>query len=109
MRVYWSLRSIPELTDLPRAERRRLWRQCWGKVLGHWQVWLAFLAGALGLPAGAFLAAWLVSAAGFAWSPAVILAGGVWGSAYGFILNQVSIPLARPHLRAARGGAGARG
>jgi hypothetical protein len=100
--VYWSLRSIPELSDLPRAERRRLWRECWWKVLGHWQVWLVFLVGLLGLLGGTVLVPFLALACEFGLPLALLLVSGVWGSLFGFLLNQVSIPLARPYLRAAR-------
>lgn len=100
MKLYWSLRSIPELSDLPRAEQRRLWRECWWKVIRHWQVWLVFLVGFLGILGGAVLVVAL--ACDFGLPLALILVSGVGGSLFPFLLNQVSIPLARPYLRAAR-------
>ena len=102
MKMYWSLRSVPELADLPPAERRRLWRECWGKVLRHWQVWLLFLLFYSGLLGVLVVAAWLALVVGLGWPLALILVSGVWGGAFGFLLDQVSIPLARPYLRQAR-------
>jgi hypothetical protein len=102
MKVYWSLRSIPELSDLPHAERRRLWRECWWKVLDHWQVWVVYFVGCLGIFGGMFVAAWLSLAVGLGWGVGLLLVSLVWGSVFPFLLNQVSIPLARPYLRALR-------
>jgi hypothetical protein len=31
MKVYWTLKSVPELADLTPAERRRVWRAAWFK------------------------------------------------------------------------------
>jgi hypothetical protein len=110
MKVYWSLRSIPELADLSRAEQRRLWRECWWMVLDHWQVWLVFALGSLGLLGCMYLcmylAAFLTILGGLgwllAWLLALIVVSGLWGGIFSFTLDQVSIPLARPYLRAAR-------
>src|SRR5262245_6849726 len=102
MKIWWSLQSVPKLSDLPRAGGRRLWRQCWGKVLGHWQVWLVFLVGYSVLFGCMFLAAFLAMVVGLGWPLALILVGGGWGTAFAFLLDQVSIPLARPYLREAR-------
>jgi hypothetical protein len=103
MKIYWTRDSVPELADLPPRERRRLWRECWGKVLWHWPVLLvgfvllpALLGGAL------YLTGYLALAVGLGWPLALLLASGVFGATYGFILEQVSIPIARPYLRAAR-------
>ena len=102
MKIYWSLQSIPELADLPRPERRRLWRKCWGKVLRHWQIWLMFLLLCSSLLGVLFVSAWLALVVGLGWPLALILVSGAWGSTFGFLLDQVSIPLARPYLRQAR-------
>ena len=29
MKLYWTMHSVPELRDLPRAERRRVWQAAW--------------------------------------------------------------------------------
>lgn len=42
MRFYLTLKSIPELTDLPRKKRGKLWRQNCLKGLAHWQTLCAF-------------------------------------------------------------------
>jgi hypothetical protein len=45
MQLYWGLKSIPELSGLPPAERRRVWRAGHWKAYRHWQTWAA-MAGA---------------------------------------------------------------
>jgi hypothetical protein len=43
MNIYWTLKSIPELSRLPLRERGRAWRAVWRKAFRHWQVWVAFV------------------------------------------------------------------
>ena len=54
MNIYWSLKSIPELADLSKDERKRVWAAMTGKSfksipepLGHWQYWVALLGAGL--------------------------------------------------------------
>jgi hypothetical protein len=102
MKVYWSWRSIPELSGLSSAERARLLLGCRRKVLRHWQVWLAILVGALGFIGAAFLALPLMMVGGFGWLLTVVVVGGGWGVLFGFMMDQVCIPLTRRYLREAR-------
>jgi hypothetical protein len=118
MKVYWSWESVPELADLPPRDRRRLWREAWGKVVWRWPVMLvglvllpAMLIGCVFVLLPAILRGWgyLVGYVGFAadlgWPLALLLlllVAGVVGNVYGFILTQVGLVFARPYLRAAR-------
>jgi hypothetical protein len=83
--VYWTLRSIPELSGLPRGEPGRAWRAvCW-KAFRHWEVWVAFVF----IGVGTFL--------GNSLSRPI---GGVIGGAIGvFVFSQVAVHFARPYLR----------
>jgi hypothetical protein len=38
--LYWSLKSIPELSALSGRERLRAWFACVHKTAFHWQTWL---------------------------------------------------------------------
>jgi hypothetical protein len=50
MKFYFSLKSIPELSDLSPAERRLAWHACKGRAWRRWQTWVATaLAAAVGL------------------------------------------------------------
>src|SRR4029453_6936330 len=42
---YWSLKSIPELAELPLLARSRAWFICVHKTFRHWQTWLGCLSG----------------------------------------------------------------
>jgi len=102
MRLYWSWQSIPELSGLPSAERARLLLECRKKVVWHWQVWLAILVGALGFIGAFFLAIALTTGGGLSWPFAVLVVGGGWGVLFGFMMDQVCIPITRRYLRDAR-------
>jgi hypothetical protein len=103
MKVYWSLAAIPELADLPPRDRRRLWRETWPKVVWHQPV---VLVGFVLIPAvsvgGMYLVGYLALAVGLGWPVSFLLVSGAVGAAYGFIVTQVTIPVVRPYLRAAR-------
>jgi hypothetical protein len=90
MQIYWSLKSIPELSGLPRAERGRRWRAAYRKTFRHWQTWVSLLA--LGLCS--VLGEYLGSLTGSQFIGSVVGAG-VGGLIYG----QVATELARPYLR----------
>ncbi|MEO2019970.1 MAG: hypothetical protein ABGZ53_37020 [Fuerstiella sp.] len=38
--IFWSYRSIPELSGLSRADQKAVWKACHRKAYGHWQCWL---------------------------------------------------------------------
>src|SRR5687767_7461066 len=102
MPVYWSLRSVPELSDLPRAERRRLWRRCWPQsAFRHWQTWAALLACGLSPLLGGWVGAWVGSQFGARFLGG-LLGAGVGGGIGGFVVGQVGTAVLRPYLRAER-------
>jgi hypothetical protein len=47
MRIYLTLKSIPELTALPANERRLAWYACSKATFRHWQTWAGAAAGGL--------------------------------------------------------------
>ena len=85
MTIYWTLKSIPELSGLPREEQVRAWRAvCW-KAFRHWEVWVALAGVVLGIFLGNIFSRRI---------------GGAVGGAIGsFIFSQVAIHFARPYLR----------
>ena len=38
--IYWSIRSLPEVSGLSRAEQKAAWKACYRKAYGQWQFWL---------------------------------------------------------------------
>ena len=44
MKIYFTLKNIPELHGLDRHTRGRAWRACVSKTFRHWQTWFAFCA-----------------------------------------------------------------
>ena len=41
MRLYFTLRSIPELANLEPRELARIWRRYFLRAFGRWQTWVA--------------------------------------------------------------------
>jgi hypothetical protein len=39
MKIYWSLNSVPEFTNIDSTMRNKAWRSCCYKSLRHWQIW----------------------------------------------------------------------
>ena len=86
MQIYWTLKSIPELSGLPLGERMRVWRAASWKTTRHWQFWAGVVASYLCLKIGEHIYDHI---------------GGFVGVAVGaFIIGQVQAHLARPYLRA---------
>jgi hypothetical protein len=40
---YWNPYYLPELKDLPREQRKEIWRNAWKKAGNRWEIVLAFL------------------------------------------------------------------
>jgi len=88
MPIYWSLKSIPELATVPRAERDRAWRRAYGKTFRHWETWVALLACGACAALGGYVGGQLGS---------VIIGAAVGGGIGGFLFRQIAIGVARRH------------
>ena len=84
MQFYWSLKSIPELSGLPRAERGRRWRSvCW-KTFRHWQTWASLAGLAMCSALGTYLGA-LIDPSTTSLIISSAIAGGLGGLVYGHV------------------------
>ncbi len=86
MKLYWTLKSIPELQELDKSDRKEAWRFAYKKCFRHWQTYLGLAI--CGLCAG------LGSS---------ISDGSIWGSALGgglggFIYGQITTSVSRKYL-----------
>lgn len=97
---YWSFGSIPELSELPAAERGAFWRKHHGKAYRHWQTWVG-----LGIVAlSAVTPQIVVDLVGIPFAnqsfvmPALCAVGAGMG---GLVFAQILTTMARPHLREA--------
>ena len=90
MAIFWTLKSIPELMNLPARERRIVWRRVYRRTWHHWQTWVGLLAGGICAGLGSRLGA-VVEHQIFG----AMIGGGVGG----LIFSQVSIYIARLHYR----------
>ena len=41
MPIHWSYKSLPELSALPAAEHKDVWKKAIWQAYEHWQTWLA--------------------------------------------------------------------
>jgi hypothetical protein len=90
MAVFWTLKSIPELANLPARDRRVNWRRAYRRSWRHWQTWLGLLACAMCAAVGAGLG-------GFASHP--FIGAAIGGGVGGFVFGQATVRVARSHYR----------
>jgi SNF family Na+-dependent transporter len=91
MPIYWTLKSIPELSNLSLAERNRSWAHIRSKAFRHWQTWLGLLACAAFSAVGTLL--------GEQWGHAT-LGAAVGGGVGGLIYFQALVHVARMYYLA---------
>jgi hypothetical protein len=93
MKLYWSLKSIPELADLPKEKRMEVWRACHPKDIKHWQTWISFgflgICVFLGMAFGKFYIRIIGQTIGG------IIALWIWF----IIFWQIKVSVVRPHIR----------
>lgn len=85
MKIYWSLKAIPELASLSPQERNLIWKQAYSRTFRHWQTWLALLGGGLLAGIGSIVGSY----------PGAVLGGAIGGAIFG----QVAIHQALPYIR----------
>jgi len=89
VKIYWTLKSISELKDLPYKERVRRWRSAYKSAFRHWQTWGGLaLCGAFG-GAGAY----------FGGMAGTVVFAGLGGFIYGQIVTQVILKHYRHRLQ----------
>ena len=94
MKIYWTIKSIPELSQLPDEERKAIWRRCCARATGNWKTWIEFLV----------LCTTFFYCTGFfarTWGLWGAVSGSIIvGSVAGVIWVQVVIRKTIPHIRA---------
>ncbi|MEM9479136.1 MAG: hypothetical protein AAGA58_05665 [Verrucomicrobiota bacterium] len=84
MKIYWTQKSVPELSELTKLEKKKAWKYAYRKCFGHWETYAGIIicGGCAGL--GSFL-----------WDlPGAAIGGGIGG----FIYGQIAIAVGRKHL-----------
>jgi hypothetical protein len=97
MKLYWGLKSVPELQGLPKAQQKRLWRIGMRAGLRMPVVWGGFLLMAIIGGVGIFLLPPLLPNL-LDSSMSRILWSGMWGGLGGFVSSQVTTTAIRPVL-----------
>jgi hypothetical protein len=97
---YWGFGTIPELAELPSAERGAFWRKHHGKAYRHWQTWVGLGVVALSAVAPQIvvdLVGLPLANHSFVVPALCALSAGLGGLVFGQLLTT----MARPHLREA--------
>lgn len=91
MQIYWTLKSIPELAQLPASQRRRVWCSAYWRAFRDWRMQAAMFV--TGLCAG------IGFVAGHALDWPIV--SGLIGSAIGgFLSGQIVVDLVRSYVPA---------
>jgi len=85
MKIYWTLKSIPELSHLTFQERGKRWRSAYKLIFRHWQTWCGLLICGLCVGAGT----------SYYGTPGLIISGGLGG----FIYGNIAVYVARRYYR----------
>jgi hypothetical protein len=100
--IFWSYRSLPELSGLSRAEQKAAWQACYTKAYGHWQFWLGFglvviICTAIQHPVDLLIRRWFDFD-----QPRLIIIGKLvfLVPCLSIAMTHVQIRYTRPHLRA---------
>jgi len=84
MKIYWTKKSIPELSQLSSDERNRLWKICFKKAIHDWQSKIGIVIAGLFAGIGCML-----------FGPE---GGGIGGGIGGLIFGQIISNRIRPYL-----------
>ncbi len=104
MRIYWSIKSIPELGGLDRAARKRIWRPCAEQTWGEPQLIFAIAVFAVWVVVGRQVSLVVHEYVLRGLNPhAVEIVGTLAAGAIGVFLGfQIFVHLARPLIRLRR-------
>lgn len=110
MHIYWRIRSLPELTGLPKKEQLRLWRSVVWRVFTLWPAWVVLVLGVSCSVVGQILGAQAAEAmfSGDFWATLIpVTLGMVLGLLSGvglavMIGRPLILNMLRPYLRKAR-------
>lgn len=105
MKLYLTLKSIPELSDLAPEVRQIAWHECRGKTLRHWEAWAGTLAAImLGVGVGVVTLEIILAISPFARPVTYFGSGFICGAVIvgvaNFLRELVIANLVRPYLKA---------
>lgn len=113
MKIYWSLKSVPELAELTPAERTVVYHAVKGRAWRHWQTWFGaaiavVIALALGIGALVLIQSLGITIPGLSQKTMILarffiagfLCGGLVVGVAFYLIELVVTSQLRPHLRA---------
>ncbi len=99
MKIYWSIKSIPELADMSKERRKEIWKLCHLKysvnlLILVLRVAIILVCCAIGLALGCFYSNHITIV--FTWA---VIVGTIVSTIGNFIIWQVEIALVKPNIR----------
>ena len=93
LKIYWSLKSVPGLSQMSKKNRKVVWRRCYLKSFRNWQTWVAVAAciacAGIGDVLGRMLGAETISTA---------IGGGFGGLIFGLVTAEMESRNIRKYL-----------
>ena len=93
VKIYWTLKSIPELKNLSPGDRGRRWQSAYKSAFRHWQTWGGLVICGILTGAGAY----------FAGMAGTVIFAGLGGFIYGQIMTHVVLKHYRYRLQGEAG------
>ncbi|MCK4667389.1 hypothetical protein KAU33_11600 [Candidatus Dependentiae bacterium] len=99
MKIYWSLKSIPELKSFPEKERKRIWKESYSKSFKQRKTWVAIILSWLVLAFVYIILSYFIAEYFFwnlwiSWISWLVLCG-IWAPFYTIIIQRLTIPIIR--------------
>jgi hypothetical protein len=93
MKIYWTLKSIPELKDYPPEERKKIWRAGFWNSFKQGRAYTGFYIAALPMLLGIFIGNAIGRIHG------VFIGGGIGGAIGVFVFLQFLVRSALPYIK----------
>jgi len=96
MKIYWSIKSIPELVGLPDTDRKIVWRESYRKASSGCRIWTWFFVYSI---YGLCVVIFAKTVKNFLGYPGAFIGAVIGGALVGFVHAQIIIDKTRPFIR----------
>ncbi len=90
MKIYWTLKSIPEFEGMSRSAIRKIWLRSYWKTYYHWQQWLI---------SSVIIIYSIFVASDYGRATTHIFLMGALGVIIFWLWFQISVAIARPYIK----------
>jgi len=96
MKIYWTIKSVPEFSGMSKKQINEIWIPCYWKTYKHWQQWFMMSISILSIVAPVYLLATgsLLHVNTLSFILIIVVPALVW-----FLWGHYSIVLGLPYIR----------